>query len=370
MRLIPAIALLVLIILVSGCIEKQEYFNKESSNPNAETNKDPSSKLNTQTQNSYDENQVLVKLPEEDKKTVQSQPEEQGKAIPAVVPKQIVNTLTEWTKEEGLRIGGVSSCTLFKNNEYWMYYTGQGIELAKSSDGLNFIYVEKLIDSKDVEGVDMVTNPAVFEMKDGNYRMLFEGSKMFDNKNDRKLYSAISSDGLTWKIEEGIRFQDVGDGKPGEMFTSVPDIIRLNDGSLRMYYTRGLTSATAVSNDDGLTWAKETNLELRKISLDPEIVLLEDGNYKLFFTTFENEFGVGEQWIMSASSSNGINFVLDEGKLIGPSTSGGLVTDPDVVKIDKGYRMYYSEFKKNENGAYGQESYILSAFSSNLLEGQ
>lgn len=272
---------------------------------------------------------------------------------------QIDSRLKEWTKESGVRIGGVSSCTIIKNNEYWMYYTGRDIELAKSSDGLNFVYLGTIIDVKDINGVDMVTNPSVFKTKDGKYRMIFEGSRMFHDKNDRKLYSAISSDGLIWAIEEGVRFQDVGDGKPDEIFTSVPDIIRLQDGGLRMYYTRGATSATALSNDEGLTWTKETNLKLRKVAIDLDIVLLNDSTYKLFFTTFEDEFGVGDQWVMSASSTDGINFVVDEGKLIEPNTSGGLVTDPDVIKIDNGYRMYYGEFKKGEN-----EPNIMSAFSS------
>lgn len=272
--------------------------------------------------------------------------------------------LLSWQKEEGVRISGVSSCTIFLHDQYWMYYTGKGIELAKSSDGLNFIYVGRIIDAKDVTGVDMVSNPAVFETNDGKYRMIFEGSKMFPNQHDRKLYSAVSSDGLTWTVEEGVRFQDVGDGKPGELFTSVPDIIRLDDGRLRMYYTRGATSATALSSDEGLTWIKETNLKLRKVAVDPDIVRLDDGSYKLFYTTFAEEFGVGEQWVTSASSKDGVNFVLDEGKLIGPGTPGGFAVDPDVIKIDNGYRMYYGEFGKSGHELYEGEPVIMSAFNS------
>ncbi len=116
----------------------------------------------------------------------------------------------------------------------------------------------------------MVSNPAVFETKDGKYRMIYEGSKWAKDEKgghyqtERRLYSANSDDGLTWVSEQGVRFQDTGDGKPGELFTSVPDIIRLPDNRLRMYYTRGATSATALSDDDGLTWIKETNLELQR----------------------------------------------------------------------------------------------------------
>ncbi len=85
---------------------------------------------------------------------------------------------------------------------------------------------------------------------------------------------------------------------------------------------------------------------------------MNDNTYKLFFTTFAGEFGIGEQWVMSANSIDGIHFEIDKGKLIDPNTSGGLITDPEVIKTDNGYRMYYGEFKKGES-----EPNIISAFS-------
>ncbi|MBI2075701.1 MAG: hypothetical protein HYT72_00445 [Candidatus Aenigmarchaeota archaeon] len=333
MKPVFTITLLILIILISGCVENR-----------IEPEKEPPSN--------------------ESKSAAQSPPEDNKEIATANASGQNAGRLIKWAKENGIRIKGVSSSTIIKSNEYLMYYTGNGIEMAQSSDGLNFVHLGTIIDIKDVNGVDMVTNPAVFETNYGKYRMIFEGSKMFRDKNDRKLYSAISLDGLIWIVEEGVRFQDAGDGKPGELFTSVPDIMRLDDGRLRLYYTRGGTSATALSNDDGLTWIKETNLKLRKVAIDPDIVLLDDGTYKLFFTSFADEFGVGEQWIMSANSADGVNFTIDERKLIGPSAPGGLVTDPDVIKTDNGYRMYYGEFKKGEHEIYENEPNIMSAFSS------
>lgn len=357
MRLSLIIALL---IFISGCIENQ-----------TESNKEPSNESGTEVQDFYEENESSTEQhPPEDDGTEEVRPTPGGRtptpSSTATTPEQIGSRLVKWTKEDGVRIGGISSSTLIKNGEYWMYYTGKGIELARSSDGLNFAYQRGLIDVEDLDyAVDMVTNPAVFETSDGKYRMLFEGSAMREDRNDRKLYSAVSSDGLTWTVEAGVRFQDAGDGKPGELFTSVPDVIRLNDnGKLRMYYTRGATSATALSGDEGLTWAKEADLDLtRKVAIDPDIVLLDDGTYKLFFTTFEDEFGIGEQWVVGATSSDGIKFVLDEEKLIEPGTPGGLITDPDVIRTAEGYRMYYGEFGKGEHGLYEQEPNILSAFS-------
>jgi hypothetical protein len=269
--------------------------------------------------------------------------------------------LLSWTKEDGVRIdSGVSSCTIIKDNEYWMYYTEKGIELAKSSDGLQFVKFGTVLDVKDVSDVDMVTNPAVFKTKDGKYRLIFEGSKRADGgQKDRRLYSAISTDGLTWMVEEGVRFQDIGDGKPGEIFTSVPDIIRLDDGKLRMYYTRGATSAIAISEDEGMTWTKEKNLDMKRIVIDPDVIRLDDGTYKLFFTSFDSEFGKGEQYMMSASSTDSINFVLDEGKCIRPISGYDMIVDPDIIKLPDGkYRMYYGESSK------GTSFRINSALSS------
>ncbi len=277
------------------------------------------------------------------------------------------NKLINWTKENGIRVSGISSCTIIEDNEYWMYYTGRGIKLAISDDGLNFEDKGIVIGEGNVgSGQEMVSNPVVIKLKDGRYRMIYEGSDWGNDEKgghyqtNRKLYSAISNDGKKWVKEEGARFFDYGDGKPGEIFTSVPDIIQLSNGTLRMYYTRGITSASALSNDEGLTWIKETNLNLnRKVAIDIDVVLLEDETYKLFFTTFADEFGIGEQWVMGANSYDGTNFKINEKKLIEPSTLGGLITDPDVIKINNGYRMYYGEFKKGEN-----EPNIMSAFSS------
>lgn len=296
--------------------------------------------LNTQDENAADLNPADSGAQDQNKLVV---PETQEKTLPS-------SELLSWTKEREI-VAGVSSCTIIKDGEYFMYYTGDGIQLAKSSDGLSFTAVGTMVGVKDSkEKVDMVTNPSVFKTKNAEYRLLYEGSTMTYTGNNRKLYSAVSLDGLNWAVEEGVRFQDEGDGKPGELFTSVPDIIRLDDGRIRMYYARGITSATAISNDEGISWVKEKNLDLGRIAIDPDIVKLNDGTYKLFFTSFDSEFGKGEQYVMSASSIDGINFVLDGGKRIQPSPGNNMVVDPDVIKLpDGGYRMYYGESNNGES---------------------
>jgi len=271
---------------------------------------------------------------------------------------QIAGPLMSWTKESGVRIDdGVSSATLLIDDMYVMYYTGEGIQIAKSSDGLMFEKVGIAIHNGEPGSMEeMVSNSAIIELNNGSYRMIYEGR---DGNYDRRLFSAFSDDGYTWSKEEGIRFQDYGDGKPDELFTSVPETIRLDNGDLRMYYTRGVSSAIAISHDEGITWEKEGNLDLDRIVIDPDILRLDDGSYKLFFTTFDDEFGVGAQYVMSASSTDGITFTIDSGKRLESVFVNNLLLDPDIIRLPDGsYRMYFSEMQ--DDGSIR----ILSALNS------
>lgn len=240
-----------------------------------------------------------------------------------------------------------------------MYYTSMGgIEAAKSTDGVSFERIGAMVPPGEPGSEQqMVSNPAVIKLSGGGYRMIYEGQ---DPDRDRRLFSAVSDDGLVWNKEDGVRFADEGDGKPGELFTSVPDIVRLNAGGLRMYYTRGVTSATAISTDEGVTWTKEGDLDLGRIVLDPDVVTTGNGTFVMFFTSFDSSFGVGPQYMMSARSQDGIHFTLDEGKRLEPSTHMGMVVDPDVVALEDGrFRMYYGETE----GGKDMRFQILSAVS-------
>ena len=78
-----------------------------------------------------------------------------------------------------------------------------------------------------------------------------------------------------------------------------------------------------------------------------------------FFTTFDSQFGMGEQYMMSATSSDGVSFTLDSGKRLEPSPGRILVVDPDIVKLPDGsYRMYYGEMQ--DDGSFN----IYSAISN------
>jgi hypothetical protein len=103
-----------------------------------------------------------------------------------------------------------------------------------------------------------------------------------------------------------------------------------------------------LSQDEGITWTKEGNLDLGRIVVGPEIIRLDDGSYKLFFTMFDAHFGVGKQYGMSASSQDGVSFVVDKGKCLEPYFEKNSILNPDVVRLSDGrYRMYFSEMQQD-----------------------
>lgn len=289
--------------------------------------------------------------------------EETPEEIPEIV--EYVPKLLSWQKETGIRVSAISSCTIFRDNQYWMYYTGKGIALAISNDGLNFELKGTVIhDDGPGSEQEMVTNPAVFQLKTGGYRMIYEGSQ--DMNTVRKLYSAVSNDGLKWFKEDGIRLEDdifYTDPKKGAsgtvIFASVPDVIRLEDNCLRIYYAVIDEIRIAKSCDEGLTWQKEGKIMFDiypEVAQDPDIIMLEDGTYKLFFSAQNPERTKG--WIVSASSEDGINFKIG-GKIIEPSAGITHAMDSDAIRLPDGrYRLYYSE----GNMPYPEPN-ILSAIS-------
>ncbi|MFA6530541.1 MAG: hypothetical protein WCT31_02335 [Candidatus Micrarchaeia archaeon] len=258
-----------------------------------------------------------------------------GPALPS-------DRLLNWTEIGKVLDEGVSTSTyLWGDGKLRMYYTGMGIALAESTNGISFSKKGAVLDSKGTE-FNMFSNQVIIKLKDGKYRMIYEGQTgdKWQGNQERKFYSAISNDGILWERESGIRYSDYSEGRYS--FASVPDIIEMNR-TLVMYYTSGLKSGIAISNDEGLAWTKKSVIDLPfDVVLDPDIVQLSDGTYKLFFTSFPSgEFGMGNQVILSASSLDGFNFVLDSGNRM---ICDCMLVDPDVIEYKGDYLMYYAKF--------------------------
>lgn len=147
-----------------------------------------------------------------------------------------------------------------------------------------------------------------------------------------KVLSATSTDGLNWTPDNRVLLDHA----------SVPAAIVTPNGAIRIYYVDASvppeTTNVAESTDGGETFKvlglKINGLSFRK-ALDPSIVRLRDGRYRLYYLASEPGDTTTPHRVNSAISSDGVNFTEEQTALTYP----GLV-DPDVFKRPKEWLMY------------------------------
>ncbi len=273
-----------------------------------------------------------------------------------------------WAKEEGTRIDvGISPDIIRLADASWrMYYAvEEGIVSAISPDGLKWsteegIRVKANKQSKDQRLVD---NPTIIKLKEGGYRMLYEGSDAA--QKSFSIFSATSSDGTTWKKEKGVRLQDTN--RFDQKIAASPDVVKPRDGSWYMYYSDGDTIKLAVSDDEGKTWRKRGLSGLPKACLDPSVILMSDGVFRMYFVKSDSEEKLSGAVVVSARSANGYDWETEKGVRVAADKGAIMVLDPDVVLVSLGkMRMYYTQLDKGLLTGKGVNTPELSIRSANL----
>lgn len=243
----------------------------------------------------------------------------------------------EWTKDSGTRVsgGGVPYIYKLKDGKFRLYYcVKEGIVSAVSSDGLNF-EKEAGVRIAQVSGFgnheSMVCDPTIVDLPDGTIRMYYKGATGAGGpgKAVHEVFSAVSSDGLNFQ-KEGLRIDSKKTGDDG--WASVPEAVRLSDGRVRIYYVSDAASVghgivSAISSD-GLNFTKEET----KLTgfVDPAVIILSDGQYLLLAKSF---MGKG---IYSFVSNDGIDF--ENQRLVLAEES----YDPSIIQLDNDtYRVFY-----------------------------
>lgn len=121
---------------------------------------------------------------------------------------------------------------------------------------------------------------------------------------------------------------------------SVPDGVRLADGSLRIYYVNGAEGATWVASLDakGATPIGPISIDgaLRPVgAVDPDATLLPDGKVRLVYlgNLGPPRPGTSEWNICIADSEDGVRF-----SLVGRAVrfTGAMTTDPSVIRLPDG----------------------------------
>jgi hypothetical protein len=151
----------------------------------------------------------------------------------------------------------------------------------------------------------------VVEVEEGKYRMYF-GIEPEVARGELSILSAISSDGISWDKEAGVRVEDA----------VFPDVVRLPDGRFRMYFQRGGVIVSAVS-EDGIAWAEEPGVRIGRgghSGLDDlgvgasSTIVLEDGSYLMVYRTekaqrfCERSPNTYSTFLFYAVSKDGLNF--------------------------------------------------------------
>jgi hypothetical protein len=110
------------------------------------------------------------------------------------------------------------------------------------------------------------------------------------------------------------------------------------EGNIRVYYVDSHNGGLSVAlSHDGDNWIYKKVEGLSPEWVDPDVVLLPDGKYRLYASYMP--MGGPQDKILSATSNYGITFVQEDGVRYQESS----ITDPDVIKMGDNWRMFVSK---------------------------
>jgi len=181
----------------------------------------------------------------------------------------------------------------------------------------------------------------------------------------QKYPNACHRQGGEAPVEPGVVADSAACSTPAQMISGPwadAEIVKLSDGSYRMYYNCGSEACSPESSgivsavsSDGKTWAQEAGSRLKYVR-QPGIVKMDGGILRMYYTDAD---GMG---ISLATTSDGISFASGTQVLrAGGSEDGAGISAPSVIKTTGGYRMYYVGAKSDDTQS------ILSAVSTDGL---
>jgi len=236
----------------------------------------------------------------------------------------------------------------FDNNTFYVYYTGMGLKMMKTTDFENFEDMELDVTSLQ-DGKGFQANTWVFRAED-KIKMVYE--EQYDN-GTRQLYISESSDGVKFTNPYLIIAGDSEDIDPhsGTVFLSVPDGIIMDNNIIRMYFVSdGSDIRSAVSYDNGSSWVKDNGTRIYN-GTDPCIFQLPSGGYRMIYTNWE---GIAQaKSILYADSEDGLNF--GEGKVLlniidSEQYIDYVLIDPEFVEVSENTYKLLVTLMNNSNG--------------------
>ena len=196
------------------------------------------------------------------------------------------------------------------------------------------------------------------DLGEGKYRMYYAIEPEVPG-NKLEVYSALSTDGIKWVPEDGVR----------RTFTVFPDAVKLTDGSWRMYF-QNMGVIKSAKSVDGLKWADESGTRIdtgNKLGLTFENVAgpttIADGSrYIMAYSgaisgKYKDAPNNNMAVLMWATSSDGLKFEV-EGMALDTRNDKyyGFADTPELIRWDDGtikmffwgyFGVYESEFTGN-----------------------
>jgi hypothetical protein len=180
----------------------------------------------------------------------------------------------------------------------------------------------------DGNGVD----PDIFKQDDGSLRLYyFQGYFVTpppQNPGPNPIYSAVSTDGVRFTGKRKVfEYSNVFD----------PSVVRLPNGSYVMGCTNmigNVVNTVIATSADGLSFTYKTTVENTGI---PELMVLQDGSIRLFYN------GPGGI-VSSRSTDGGTTWQKEQGVRLSYQQ---FVGDPSVSKVGNRLRMYVKGFNAN-----------------------
>lgn len=275
-----------------------------------------------------------------------------------------------WSSAGILPFSALDMTVLKVGDRYIMYYIGRDDSGRDSSQAQTAgrAFSNNLIDwTAEGPGVcqragelcqqGIIGHLEVLPLPDGRFRIY-----RIDQQPGRPatIVSDISSDGLFWRDEPGVRLtQDPGSVWERGDFTFVDQAFaRLPDGRVRMYYQGGVVGGSpgtppeyvncvgrgacmvilsAISSDDGLTFARESGVRINPRELGPlapeggfgargmTIVAVDEGPGKQGFRMYTSSYFDG---LVSYFSADGLTFVLEgQAPILGADVASAIMPD-------------------------------------------
>ena len=223
---------------------------------------------------------------------------------------------------------------------------------AISSDGVHFSIEPGIREPADRAPMEGFASPFVFQVPDGRYRLFYNGCQGVNGGPRCGIFSEISSDGLTFVRDPGLRLPRFSPFIQGEEVRCTA-IVKLSDGRYRMYCSQqvtpdiapnilgsGVSAIFSAVSSDLLNWTSEPGVRigpgapsLTGDARHPTVVASSGGSVTLVFYSYPAS-GPGLPREMIATSKDGLTFDSE-------TDTGIKGTEPSFVGLGNGSGLLY-----------------------------